>query len=151
MMKVIYTIGIVAALLAHPAWANYSTPRQSYQTQVCHHSTAGIIKKSLRQESKSVDAFCGCLTNKVITRISQPEDHAYALAYHETNIVIERSQRYNQPMHEIAKEFAVRSAGYDKDLGISPQDLERHTGPAHSDILYCMKNTIPSLRGSFPS
>ena len=41
------------------------------------------------------------MANKVVERITQPEDHSYALAYHEVNVVAERKIRYEQPVQEI--------------------------------------------------
>lgn len=161
MTKVFFILSIIApSLLISTAWADDSAPRRSYQNQTCHNSTAGIIKKSLKQDAKNVDDFCGCIANKVVARISQPDDHTYALAYHEANIIVERTERYNQSKSEIGRELFVRSKGYESDLGISLKDLEAHMEPALTDVSYCVDNTpkslttissFPALRGRFPA
>lgn len=141
MIKGAFVISIFASTLSMgSAWADETSPRRSYQIQVCHHSTASVVKNSLRRDSINIDDFCVCMANKVVERITQPEDHSYALAYHEVNVVAERKIRYEQPVQEIFGEFSIRAKGYEGDFGISIKDLLSHTKHMKADVSSCSVN-----------
>ena len=80
------------------------------------------------------------MASKVVERITQPEDHSYALAYHEVNVVAERKIRYEQPVQEIFGEFSIRAKGYEGDFGISIKDLLSHTKHMKADVSSCSVN-----------
>jgi len=70
---------ILIASSVNSASANNEAPRISYLTQMCHNSTAAIVKMSLRKNMQNVDDFCGCVAKKAVTQHAQKNDHAYAL------------------------------------------------------------------------
>lgn len=136
---------MITALSANSAWANNQAPRISYMTQMCHNSTAAIIKMSLKQNAQNVDEFCGCVAKEAIKQSTQEDDHTYALAYHETNIVMERSIRYNQAASDIVHELSKRSESYERDYDISFEQLAQQAEPAVEALTYCKSNTAKAL------
>ena len=140
---------ILIASSVNSASANNEAPRISYLTQMCHNSTAAIVKMSLRKNMQNVDDFCGCVAKKAVTQHAQKNDHAYALAYHETNIVMERSLRYGQENVDIIREQMARSDSYERDYKISVEQLIEQVEPAVQTLSYCKSQTEKTfaLRG----
>lgn len=135
--------------IASTASANNINARISYQTQTCHHSTAPIVKMALKKASKSEERFCECVANQAVSQNLQIDDHAYALAYHEINIVLERSKRYKQSQTEIIQEMSKRTEGYNYNHGISSKKLEKLSTPALETMLNCKDLTVPQIRNRF--
>ena len=153
-MKVrIVTFSLTLIVLSvNSAWANNEAPRISYLAQMCHNSTAVIVKMSLKKNTQNVDDFCGCVANQAVQQHAQKDDHTYALAYHETNIVMERSIRYNQASSDIVRELSKRSESYERDYNISFERLAEQAKPAVKALTYCKSRTAMALglRGRIP-
>ena len=153
MMKWVFIIGLVG--LGGVAHANEEAPRKRYLNQMCHNSTASVIKDELRAKTKDINRFCECVATDTLSKMGKPEDHTYALAHHEANIMINRHNRYDRPLLELSSELGERSAGYETDFGISFQDLNAYFATAIEDMVQCQKKTPSkhalSLRGVFPA
>ena len=136
------------------AHANEDASRRAYFVDVCHQSTAGRVKMTLKEDGKDLDAFCGCVSKQAVAKLSQPKDHIYALAYHEANIGIERKQRFKQPTQQIVANLQRRSIGYKANHGISFDDLADYLAVATRDTMQCERDTptlfSSNLRGVFP-
>ena len=136
-----------------PANADDQAARHTYMTQTCHHSTAPIFKQALQRKSKDVNDFCACVSKTAVSKLTQEQDHTYALAYHEAHIVAQRSKRYDQPVIEMAADYENRRASYVADYGIAADDLNRHFSRAFEDSAQCYKQTPSAgsagLRGAF--
>jgi len=135
--------------LATSASATNLDARISYQTQTCHQSTAPIIKRALEKASQLETHFCNCVAEQAIKNNPKVDDHAYALAYHEINIALERTGRYNQPSKEIFQEMSKRVTDYENDYDVKFKTLIELTQPALESVLSCKDRTIPQIRNRF--
>ena len=152
MMKYQYVIPIIlTCMLSSTASANNVDPRISYQIQTCHHSTAPIVKMALKKASQSEARFCECIAEKAVSNNVQTDDHAYALAYHEMNIVLERLKRYKQSETAIVNEMSKRTKSYEDNYGITFEKLTQLTKPALETVLNCKDLTVPQIRNRFTS
>lgn len=151
----IYALASVLILAAVPAVAKDDAARKSYMRQVCEHSTAAIVKQALLMDGQSVDDFCSCVSDLAVKKTRQKDDHVFALAYHEVNIVTNRTLRYGSSQEELATALWARSKDYDADYGISYEALSKKIKPAQKALTQCKLSTAKNpattgLRGFSP-
>lgn len=135
-------ISTVFLVASATAGATDTNPRLTYMTQMCHHSTSAALKTTLRKTERTVDAYCGCVAEKSVMTSTWKADHSFALAYHEVNIVFERTLRYEQSAKDIDAEMRPRLAGYARDYGITSAEIERLSKPALKILTECLDDTV---------
>ena len=138
-MKWAFIIGLVAC--GGAAQANDDAPRKRYLNQMCHNSTASVIKGELRAKTKDINHFCECVASEALSEIGKPDDYTFALAYHEANIMINRHNRYDRPPLELSSELVEPSAGYEANYGISFEDINAYLVSSIEDMMQCLKKT----------
>lgn len=136
-MKLTIGLFITTAITATSSMAKTDPGRLSYMTQMCHHSTAAVVKQALEIEGRSLDDFCGCISKSAVKQNDQPGDHAYALGYHEVNIIAQYTIRKSHTLLEMTAELTRRSDDYIRDYEISFETLETQMKMANKEFDVC--------------
>jgi len=112
--------------------------RKVYMNQMCLNSTTPFYSDYFKKFNVSLDGYCECASDWVVTQIKPEDDHEFALAYHEINYTdTEMAIQSNYSEAELRQHLATRMQGYATDYGLSVRSILGKAEAVNKVLAHC--------------